>query len=544
MKKIMFLVLFMALNLPLWAATWYVATNGNDNNPGTLAQPFGTLPAAIEAAEPGDQILLRGGHYASQEIRISKSDLHIASYPGEWAVITAVDNVEDISACLWYNEPETTGGTLERLEIVGGYYYAVKFETNWDWDNSVPFSQRRGVSGVTIRQCNIHHSGRDAIKLTPACANISIENCEIHHTGVGPGAQQDYNAEGVDNVNAPNLTIRGCYIHDIATTGVYVKGGGRNCLIEQNRIENCGEGGIYLGFYTDAEWFDTDLNPQYFENINGRVQNNIIVNTQHAGIGLWGAKDAQVYNNTVINGGQAEHAGLFFNTTDVWIDDNHSARVGSQNVRVENNIFVQAADQNLVMVRIRENSLIGANNVVDHNLYFDPNGVQFLNDNLDWQEWTLAQWKSQTALDAHSLEANPQLDADEHLLPNSPCINAGANVTAVSSDFDGHLRSDGTNDIGADEYGTVSGVTVPAPNANFAVHLQGNVVTDQLVFDVSATESRQVLASIVDAQGKVQVQQMVFTSAGTSRHSILASALSPGVYWLRVGAAMYVWVKV
>ncbi len=244
------------------AATWYVAPNGNDNNPGTLASPFQTLPAAISAASPGDEILLRGGTYISQEIRINKSDLHIKSYPGEWAVITAVTNLEDVSACLWYNEPETTGGSLERLEIVGGYYYAIKFETNWEWDNSVPFSQRRGVSNVTLRDCNIHHSGRDAIKLTPACANISVLNCEIHHTGAGPGALADFNAEGIDNVNAPQLTVRGCYIHDVATTGIYVKGGGRDCVIEGNTVENCGEGGIYLGFYTDAEWFDTECQPR------------------------------------------------------------------------------------------------------------------------------------------------------------------------------------------------------------------------------------------------------------------------------------------
>ncbi|HPI09244.1 MAG TPA: right-handed parallel beta-helix repeat-containing protein, partial [Saprospiraceae bacterium] len=220
MKKILFFAFLQILVAQSQAATWYVAPNGNDNNPGALASPFKTLPAAIEAANPGDDIVLRGGNYTSQEIRINKNDLHIKSYPGEWAVITAVTNIEDVSACLWYNEPETTGGSLERLEIVGGYYYAIKFETNWDWDNSVPFSQRRGVSHVTVKDCIIHHSGRDAIKLTPACAHISILNCEIHHTGVGPGAQLDFNAEGIDNVNAPDLTVRGCYFHDIATTGV------------------------------------------------------------------------------------------------------------------------------------------------------------------------------------------------------------------------------------------------------------------------------------------------------------------------------------
>jgi hypothetical protein len=52
MKSIFSLLLCIALYTPTFAATWYVATNGNDNNPGTLSSPFKTLTAAIEAANP------------------------------------------------------------------------------------------------------------------------------------------------------------------------------------------------------------------------------------------------------------------------------------------------------------------------------------------------------------------------------------------------------------------------------------------------------------------------------------------------------------
>lgn len=536
MHKLLPFALLMALAIQGSAATWYVATNGNDNNAGSLSNPFKTLTAAIDAANPGDDILLRGGSYPSQEIRINKSNLHIKSYPGEWAVITAVTDVEDISACLWYNEPETTGGSLERLEIVGGYYYAIKFETNWDWDNSVPFSQRRGVSNVTVKDCNIHHSGRDGIKLTPACANITIQNCEIHHTGVGPGALIDLNAEGIDNVNAPNLTVRGCHIHDIATSGLYVKGGGRNCVIDGNIVENCGEGGIYLGFYTDAEWFDTNSNPTYFENINGLVMNNLIINTQHAGIGLWGAKDAQVYNNTVINGGQAEHAGLFFNTTDVWLDDNNSARVGSQNVRVQNNIFVQSAAQDLAIVRVREGALAGNTNVIDNNFYYDPNGAVFLDDNLDWQEWTLAQWKAQTFRDLHSFTTNPQLNATYNLLPGSPCINQGVTLPQVPYDLAGNARSDGANDIGAYEFGAASAVTGPSQMAGFDWKIVGNPVSGPtIILAISAENSVETSFQLIGLDGKIWSQQAVSIPAGTTTHQFFTGDLPAAAYLLRVG---------
>ena len=61
-------------------------------------------------------------------------------------------------------------------------------------------------------------------------------------------------------------------------------------VVERNRIEDCGWIGVAAGFYTDAEFFDAD-NPQYYEAIRGTIRNNVIANTQQAGIGLY---DAQV----------------------------------------------------------------------------------------------------------------------------------------------------------------------------------------------------------------------------------------------------------
>jgi hypothetical protein len=123
----------------------------------------------------------------------------------------------------------------------------------------------------------------------------------------------------------------------------------------------------------------------YYENINGLVMNNLITNTQHAGIGLWGAKDARVYNNTVINGPMSEMACLFLNTADVWLDDNNSARPGNTNIQIKNNIFVQGTG-NTPMVRVRENALAGNTNVIDNNCYFRPSGSIFVDDHITWED--------------------------------------------------------------------------------------------------------------------------------------------------------------
>ena len=59
-----------------------------------------------------------------------------------------------------------------------------------------------------------------------------------------------------------------------------------------------------LGFYTDEEWFDTQINPNLYESRGGTVRNNIVINTQLEGIGMYAALDGKMYNNTIIDAAQ------------------------------------------------------------------------------------------------------------------------------------------------------------------------------------------------------------------------------------------------
>ena len=47
------------------AATYYVATNGSDSNPGTQSQPFQTVQKGLSVLQAGDTLYLRGGTYAA-----------------------------------------------------------------------------------------------------------------------------------------------------------------------------------------------------------------------------------------------------------------------------------------------------------------------------------------------------------------------------------------------------------------------------------------------------------------------------------------------
>ncbi|MCK4785583.1 MAG: right-handed parallel beta-helix repeat-containing protein [Desulfobacteraceae bacterium] len=65
---------------------YYVATDGNDANPGTLNEPFATLEhALLDVVEPGDTIYMRGGSYHEE---ISAAAGAVAGTPGNPITIT------------------------------------------------------------------------------------------------------------------------------------------------------------------------------------------------------------------------------------------------------------------------------------------------------------------------------------------------------------------------------------------------------------------------------------------------------------------------
>lgn len=72
-------------------AAIYVATNGNDSNPGTLAQPLLTLEAGVGAAGEGGTVYLRGGTYYRTNTLVLESTnngVTIQNYSAETPIIS------------------------------------------------------------------------------------------------------------------------------------------------------------------------------------------------------------------------------------------------------------------------------------------------------------------------------------------------------------------------------------------------------------------------------------------------------------------------
>jgi Right handed beta helix region len=113
-----------------------VALNGNDANPGTLAQPLATIQKAVNVVPLGGTIAIRGGTYAlTTNIQIKRSGsatspITMTSYPGERVIIDG-EQLPGTPAPLGGSIPRAERGAIHQeaswwriigLEIINGPY--------------------------------------------------------------------------------------------------------------------------------------------------------------------------------------------------------------------------------------------------------------------------------------------------------------------------------------------------------------------------------------------------------------------------------------
>ncbi|MCL2041741.1 MAG: T9SS type A sorting domain-containing protein [Bacteroidales bacterium] len=449
----------------------YVSPNGDDATAtGAKEKPYKSintaLNAAINDALPSATIVLRGGTYQERrDVRVRMSNVTIKSRKGEWAVIDLTNydpgHNED-SGVLFYAEDAITGGVvtdckLQSVEVTGGFY-TVCCETQWEWPVS-PEEHGPGVSNIIIEDCVLHHSTNDAVKVKPGCENITIRYNEIHHSGQAYAHLPDFNtgehnSEGIDNVNGNGMHVHNNYIHDLCSTGIYAKGGATDVIIENNIVERAYAGGIMLGFDTSPRYFDIDANPQYYENIRGTVRNNLVIDAGWEGIGLYASKDAQVYNNTVVNavsGPLKYHSPIYFGVaTQDW--DNPAGCPPSVNPNVHHNIVAQPASYTNRMIDVRyvtdfynpddypdlpsyDLSALDGNPTMNNNCYHVSGKNATFTDNRPpaVENMGLAAWQTHISGDNGSIETDPALDTD-YMPTNTQCSDMGLLYPLILND--------------------------------------------------------------------------------------------------------------
>ena len=463
------------------AAEWFVSPAGNDaSGNGSLAAPFRTLAHTLAPANAivaaGDTVTLRGpvgnNVFAECEVRL-RVRLTLRSFAGERAHVRCDippdfdPNLDDETVAVQI-DPEASGSRLSNLEISGSTLYGVFLQTDWEQGSNEAGS---GPTDVILEDLHLHDTGRDAIKITPHSDRVTIRRNLIERTGriYPPGTDlYDKNAEGIDNVNGSGMVVEDNRIRDTATTGLYFKGGAADVIVRRNVIEHAGEFGIAVGFDTSPEFFDLDVNPDYYESLRATVINNLVLGSVRAGITLWSSRDALVANNTVTGAQGLESAALFFGvaTQDFAA---HLGRPANNGHRIVNNIF-RSTGPHCVTIRWANEDLTSVNSPsglyglvgvtgMDNNAFENSAGPCVFVDQRPGSVLDVggdfSAWKQALNTDANSVEGAVALTADGHLAPGSLAIDRGQNVPQVGEDIDREPRVL-PYDIGADELDTTT----------------------------------------------------------------------------------------
>ncbi|WP_440224162.1 right-handed parallel beta-helix repeat-containing protein [Dokdonella sp. MW10] len=459
-RNLLLTTLLALASTPLHAVEWFVSTTGNDSTgTGSEQTPFRTIKRVLSTsngvARAGDTITVRGpagnATYNECDVRL-RVPLTLRSYPGERARIhCAITTPDSVTIQI---DPAASGSRISNLTVSGGAYYGIMLQTGWYRGGGEHLT---GASDVVIEDVLIHDTGRDGIKVTPRSDRATIRRVEIRNTGaIYPAGTplDNRNADGIDNVNGSGMVVEDSYIHDISTTGLYFKGGSADVIVQRNRIENTGMAGILVGFDTSPEFFNLDVNPQYYESVRGIVRNNLVRNTDYAGIGLYAAKDALVANNTIENAARVGHAAIYFGITfQDW--DPNARRPPSINPRVLNNLVIKSAGR---CIDVRYSNELGGLSGLQGSPGTNFNGFQDAGCRFHDARpgssissgGTLAQWRTQNGVDANSIVGTFSVDATGHLPAGSAAINAGTTVPEVTDDIDRQGRA-APYDIGADE---------------------------------------------------------------------------------------------
>lgn len=491
---------------PATGITHYVATTGNDSNPGTLALPWRTIQHAANVVQPGDTVYVRAGVY-HEAVTIARSGsasagyITFSSYPGEratldgqgvpitngqWGLFTITDPnppfapVNDVIINGFELRNYMTKsladvpigiymfGAGSNIQILNNHIHniATTAPTNPNACGSDAFgltlygTETTPIDTLVISGNEIDHlktGCSETLSLDGNVESFVIASNLVHddnNIGIGAIGFERVGPEGLDQ--ARNGVIRGNTVYNItsfgnpdygrqyAADGIYVDGGA-DIVIEQNLIHH-----VDLGI---------ELASEHHDHVTSDViaRNNVIYNDNTNGIsiggyanGVGGTDQCTIVNNTLFGNG-AINAGQNTASGELQIQYHATNNVVENNL-VDGNIL-HGTKNALFLNNFTKTPTDPAS--LDDNLYFSLAGA----NGGDWV-WlgktyqTYAAYRGASGQDGQSRFADPQFTTPLYdIAPTSPAVGAGVDLGAAIVgivDFAGNPRAqNGAINIGA-----------------------------------------------------------------------------------------------
>ena len=319
MKEFSIILLF-AVNVSLCGNTYYVATDGDDSNPGTIEKPFATWERLSGAMIAGDLAYIRGGTYRSKKGSSAEVVCRWENLKG-----TAEDTIK-----IWAYPGESPVLNLDNITMTSKYCYILFIkDCNYLWVKGLRITglaqtpnapsifgiQISGSSYNVIENCEIDHLGMYGLAFGNGSDYNYAKNCDVHHLAdpyTQYGASNGFNRTGGSTAN--HLTFYGCRAWlcsddgwDLFRSDGYVTI--NNCwsfwngYLDESKTEAVGGDGI--GFKIGPGTYNT-------KDVTRIVTNCLAVENKEHGFDqnfVTGVFASQVYNNTAYKNG---HNGFEF----------------------------------------------------------------------------------------------------------------------------------------------------------------------------------------------------------------------------------------
>ncbi len=400
------IIILLVISNTLSGASYVIAPNGSNSNPGTLSTPWSTLSYAVAQASPGDSILIRGGTYSEGEIWIRGGD-GMGGKDSRYLTLLAYQQ----------ETPRFTNGN--RGLIIDAAYVRVNGLTFANGKEMYNVNWNGRSHHVELRNNKfIGTAGYAAIMLTGDYNLVENNLIQLDGNNLGTQGHAIYLQEGTHN------TIRNNVISGMSGYGIHIyeeqrpeDPSGYERLIQDVIVENNtiyaskDRSGIMVGA-------GADMGPAKVQNIT--LRRNVIFNNAGSGIVVHGwstIQNVHIHHNTLVN------------------NDADAIDIGGNvdQVDIINNILVRAPGTRHIHLES------GPSNIAaDHNLYHP------------------APIKTDGITDPFSVTGSPHFtNPDQHdfsLTALSPAVDAGKDL--------GLPYSDKAPDLGAFEYGGTASVNV------------------------------------------------------------------------------------
>ena len=295
MKKIAMFLAVAGLVLTVWigsasGGSWTVGSGGD----------FATIQAAVDAAQPNDDIRVLSGTY-TEMVTVNTSNLKIWAAPGETAIVSGEDTRNygiDLLA-------GADGAVIEGLEIKSTIYSG----------GGAGIALHGGADNVTVRDCYIHNNSNNGIQtfgdgtLAGISDSLVVENCRLEYNGdsgvklYGSSHVTIHSNTFVQNedygVLAWNYHTPGGYtMDDIQVLGNHMRTNGYGVKIDGDDAD--GMTNVLLAF--NDMFYGSDCGIRLDDYVAGaQIYNNTIDWYQDCGIMIEDASDNAVLRNNILS---------------------------------------------------------------------------------------------------------------------------------------------------------------------------------------------------------------------------------------------------